>query len=75
MTFSSPSCQSFTFPVKGGLVMEFTMAQFWSSGVGSQESTIVDLEVFTLLINTPIFIRMLLFFCENSHHKYNFSVT
>lgn len=48
VTFSSPSSQSFTFPVKGGLVIEVTVAQFWSSGVGSHESTVVDLEVFRL---------------------------
>ncbi|CAA7390916.1 unnamed protein product [Spirodela intermedia] len=45
VTFSSPSSQSFTFPVKGGLVIEVNVAQFWSSGVGSHESTVVDLEI------------------------------
>lgn len=49
MTFSSPSFKSFTFPVQGGLIMELAVAQFWSSGIGSHESTIVDFEVFPLI--------------------------
>ncbi|KAK2653879.1 hypothetical protein Ddye_013735 [Dipteronia dyeriana] len=31
-------------PVVGGQTMEFAIAQFWSSGMGSHESTIVDFE-------------------------------
>ncbi|XP_039137990.1 tripeptidyl-peptidase 2 isoform X1 [Dioscorea cayenensis subsp. rotundata] len=43
--FSSPSLKSFSFPVKGGLTMELAISQFWSSGVGSHEATVVDFEV------------------------------
>ncbi|KAG6485549.1 hypothetical protein ZIOFF_054109 [Zingiber officinale] len=42
--FSSPSVKSFAFPVKGGFAMELTVAQFWSSGIGSHEATLVDFE-------------------------------
>lgn len=45
MIFSSPSVKSFAFPVKGGFAMELTVAQFWSSGIGSHEATLVDFEV------------------------------
>ncbi|MQM06774.1 hypothetical protein Taro_039603 [Colocasia esculenta] len=45
VTFSSPSSQSFTFPVKGGLTMELSVAQFWSSGIGSNEATVIDFEI------------------------------
>ncbi|KAJ8511728.1 hypothetical protein OPV22_002162 [Ensete ventricosum] len=45
VTFSSPSVKSFTFPVKGGLTMELSVAQFWSSGIGSHEATHVDFEI------------------------------
>nr|XP_010918543.1 tripeptidyl-peptidase 2 [Elaeis guineensis] len=45
VTFSSPSLKSFTFPVQGGLTMELAVAQLWSSGIGSHESTIVDFEI------------------------------
>ncbi|XP_072983794.1 tripeptidyl-peptidase 2 isoform X2 [Typha latifolia] len=44
-TFPSPSFKSFTFPVKGGLTMELAIAQFWSSGIGSHETCVVDFEV------------------------------
>lgn len=44
-TFSSPSLKSFTFPVQGGLTMELAIAQFWSSGIGSHEATIVEFEI------------------------------
>ncbi|KAK1416389.1 hypothetical protein QVD17_32180 [Tagetes erecta] len=43
--FSSPSTKSFTFSVEGGLTMELVIAQFWSSGVGSNESAVVEIEV------------------------------
>ncbi|KAG6481698.1 hypothetical protein ZIOFF_058317 [Zingiber officinale] len=43
--FSSPSVKSFAFPVKGGFAMELTVAQFWSSGIGSHEATLVDFEI------------------------------
>lgn len=45
VTFSSPTTKSFTFPVVGGQTMELAIAQFWSSGMGSLETTIVDFEV------------------------------
>ncbi|PON90851.1 Tripeptidyl peptidase [Trema orientale] len=45
VTFSSPSAKSFSFPVVGGQTMEFVIAQFWSSGIGSHETTIVDFEI------------------------------
>ncbi|XP_059629254.1 tripeptidyl-peptidase 2 isoform X2 [Cornus florida] len=45
ITFSSPSAKSFAFPVEGGRTMELTIAQFWSSGIGSQETTVVDFEI------------------------------
>ncbi|XP_078427505.1 tripeptidyl peptidase ii [Wolffia australiana] len=45
VTFSSPSNKTFSFPVKSALTMELTVSQFWSSGVGSIEPTMVDLEV------------------------------
>ncbi|XP_026379744.1 tripeptidyl-peptidase 2-like isoform X1 [Papaver somniferum] len=44
-TFSSPSAKSFSFPVEGGQTMELAVAQFWSSGIGSQEITIADFEI------------------------------
>ncbi|KAG9146521.1 hypothetical protein Leryth_023879 [Lithospermum erythrorhizon] len=43
-TFSSPSAQNFAFPVEGGRTMELAIAQFWSSGIGSHETTTVDFE-------------------------------
>lgn len=54
MTFSSPSAKSFFFPVVGGHTMELAIAQFWSSGIGSHETTIVDFEV-SFLIRTWLF--------------------
>ncbi|CAK9160937.1 unnamed protein product [Ilex paraguariensis] len=45
ITFSSPSAKSFAFPVEGGRTMELSIAQFWSSGIGSHETTIVDFEI------------------------------
>lgn len=45
VTFSSPSAQTFSFAVEGGRTIELAVAQFWSSGVGSQEITAVDFEV------------------------------
>lgn len=44
-TFSFPSSKTFAFPAEGGLAMELAIAQFWSSGVGIHETTVVDLEV------------------------------
>ncbi|RXI08399.1 hypothetical protein DVH24_022543 [Malus domestica] len=43
--FSSPAAKSFSFPVVGGQTMELAIAQFWSSGIGSHETTIVDFEI------------------------------
>ncbi|KAL9317577.1 hypothetical protein ACSQ67_014094 [Phaseolus vulgaris] len=45
ITFSSPATKSFTFRVVGGQTLELVIAQFWSSGIGSHETTRVDLEV------------------------------
>lgn len=45
VSFSSPSLKNFTIPVKGGLTMELAIAQFWSSGIGSHEATVVDFEI------------------------------
>ncbi|XP_057527935.1 tripeptidyl-peptidase 2 isoform X1 [Amaranthus tricolor] len=45
VTFSSPSAQTFSFAVEGGRTIELAVAQFWSSGVGSQETTMVDFEI------------------------------
>ncbi|KAL5567987.1 hypothetical protein UlMin_024562 [Ulmus minor] len=45
VTFSSPSAKSFSFSVVGGQTMELAIAQFWSSGIGSHETTIVDFEI------------------------------
>ncbi|GJY09672.1 tripeptidyl-peptidase 2 isoform X2 [Tanacetum coccineum] len=43
--FSSPSTKSFTFSVEGGRTMELVISQFWSSGIGSNESAVVDFEI------------------------------
>ncbi|KAL9240459.1 hypothetical protein vseg_014675 [Gypsophila vaccaria] len=45
LTFSSPSAKTFSFAVEGGRTIELVVAQFWSSGIGSQETTIVDFEI------------------------------
>ncbi|KAL2920688.1 Tripeptidyl-peptidase 2 [Bienertia sinuspersici] len=45
VTFSSPTAQTFSFAVEGGKTIELAVAQFWSSGVGSQETTTVDFEI------------------------------
>ncbi|XP_050387526.1 tripeptidyl-peptidase 2, partial [Argentina anserina] len=45
VTFSSPAAKSFSFPIVGGQTMELAIAQFWSSGIGSNETTIVDFEI------------------------------
>ncbi|KAB2016864.1 hypothetical protein ES319_D08G122200v1 [Gossypium barbadense] len=45
ITFSSPTAKSFAFSVVGGQTMELAIAQFWSSGMGSHETTIVDFEI------------------------------
>ncbi|XP_021765110.1 tripeptidyl-peptidase 2-like [Chenopodium quinoa] len=45
VTFSSPSAQTFSFAVEGGKTIELAIAQFWSSGTGSQELTTVDFEI------------------------------
>ncbi|PIA53523.1 hypothetical protein AQUCO_00900248v1 [Aquilegia coerulea] len=52
VTFSSPSDRNFAFPVEGGRTIELAVAQFWSSGIGSQGSTIVDFEIVFHGINT-----------------------
>ncbi|KAK3008490.1 hypothetical protein RJ639_015101 [Escallonia herrerae] len=45
VTFSSPSAKRFAFQVEAGRTMELAIAQFWSSGIGSHETTIVDVEI------------------------------
>ncbi|XP_074282195.1 tripeptidyl-peptidase 2 [Silene latifolia] len=45
VTFSFPSAKTFAFAVEGGRTIELAIAQFWSSGIGSQETTIVDFEI------------------------------
>ena len=54
VTFSSPSAQTFFFPVEGGRTVELAVAQFWSSGLGSHETTMVDFEVNLFF---PFFLR------------------
>ncbi|CAN0902776.1 Tripeptidyl-peptidase 2 [Linum grandiflorum] len=44
-TFSSPGAKTFSFPVVSGQTMELAVAQFWSSGLGSHETTMVDFEI------------------------------
>ena len=48
VTFSSPSAKSFAFPVESGRTMELAISQFWSSGLGSNEITVADFEVFLI---------------------------
>ena len=50
VTFSSPCAKSFTFSVEGGRTMELAIAQFWSSGIGSHETTVVDFEVTSFVL-------------------------
>lgn len=45
ITFSSPAAKNFTFKVVGGQTLELVIAQFWSSGIGSHETTNVDLKI------------------------------
>ncbi|XP_027189528.1 tripeptidyl-peptidase 2 isoform X2 [Cicer arietinum] len=45
VNFSSPAAKSFTFRVVGGQTLELVIAQFWSSGIGSHETTNVDLKI------------------------------
>ncbi|KAJ7974178.1 tripeptidyl-peptidase 2-like [Quillaja saponaria] len=45
VTFPSPAAKSFSFSVVGGQTLELTIAQFWSSGIGSHETTSVDFEI------------------------------
>eukprot|EP00250_Pteridium_aquilinum_P012313 c20649_g1_i1 orf=679-4899(-) len=40
-----PSSKNFSFQVEGGLTMELTVAQFWSSGSGSQLPANVTVEI------------------------------
>nr|AND01131.1 hypothetical protein [Linum usitatissimum] len=44
-TFSSPGAKTFSFRVVSGQTMELAVAQFWSSGLGSRDTTIVDFEI------------------------------
>jgi hypothetical protein len=57
VTFQSPSSKSFAFPLIGGVTMELTIAQFWSSGSGSHIPANADIEVCTkpnVLLAKPI---------------------
>ncbi|GAB2265195.1 tripeptidyl-peptidase II Tpp2 [Dionaea muscipula] len=45
VVFSSPSAKTFSFQVESGQTIELAVAQFWSSGRGSQESAVVDFEI------------------------------
>ncbi|KAE9618283.1 putative tripeptidyl-peptidase II [Lupinus albus] len=45
ISLSSPTVKSFAFRVVGGQTLELVIAQFWSSGRGSHETTSVDLEL------------------------------
>ncbi|KAI4351727.1 hypothetical protein L6164_006053 [Bauhinia variegata] len=45
VTFSSPAAKSFAFRVVGGQTLELVISQFWSSGLGSHETTSVEFEV------------------------------
>lgn len=45
VNFQSPSSKSFAFPLIGGVTMELTVAQFWSSGNGSHIPATADVEV------------------------------
>ncbi|XP_047329580.1 tripeptidyl-peptidase 2 isoform X2 [Impatiens glandulifera] len=45
VTFSSPSSKNFAFSVESGRTIELVIAQFWSSGIGSSETTVVDFEI------------------------------
>ncbi|GMP24512.1 hypothetical protein CsSME_00001756 [Camellia sinensis var. sinensis] len=51
ITFSCPSAKSFAFPVEGGRTMELVIAQFWSSGIGSHEATVVEFEVTSFVLD------------------------
>ena len=62
VTFSSPTAKSFAFPVVGGQTMELVVAQFWSSGIGSHETTIVDFEVTSHIQIFCILLTAYLFF-------------
>ncbi|XP_024379679.1 tripeptidyl-peptidase 2 isoform X4 [Physcomitrium patens] len=45
VNFQSPSSKSFAFPLIGGVTMELTIAQFWSSGNGSHIPATADVEI------------------------------
>ncbi|KAL9662725.1 hypothetical protein QQ045_027559 [Rhodiola kirilowii] len=45
VTFSSPTSKSFAFTVESGRTMELAVAQFWTSGIGSREASVVDFEI------------------------------
>lgn len=40
-----PSFKSLTFCIEGGVTMELTVAQFWSSGIGSHAPAIMEIEI------------------------------
>lgn len=45
VNFQSPASKSFAFPLIGGVTMELTIAQFWSSGNGSHVPATANIEV------------------------------
>lgn len=45
LVFPSPTSKMVSFEVEGGGTLEFTLAQFWSSGSGSPVSAIADIEI------------------------------
>ncbi|KAH7557647.1 hypothetical protein JRO89_XS11G0196700 [Xanthoceras sorbifolium] len=69
VTFSSPASKSFAIPVVGGQTMELAIAQFWSSGMGSHETTVVDFEVESLYRNTDIFLLYSLNWVDSKFNK------
>eukprot|EP00249_Psilotum_nudum_P018372 c26772_g1_i1 orf=205-4470(+) len=45
VTFSGSSSKTFAFPIHGGVTMELTLAQFWTSGIASYVQATAELEV------------------------------
>ncbi|KAL1319371.1 tripeptidyl-peptidase 2 isoform X1 [Arachis ipaensis] len=45
VSFPSPATKTFAFKVVSGQTLELVISQFWSSGIGSDETAIVDFEV------------------------------
>ncbi|KAG0562456.1 hypothetical protein M758_9G144800 [Ceratodon purpureus] len=45
VNFQAPSSKTFAFPLIGGVTMELTIAQFWSSGNGSHVPATAEIEI------------------------------